>query len=162
MYKLALSGLGNLRRNILKAENSETPGRKRDEVMSVSVSDKKLQELPKIIKNAQDRGAQKLIIVEDNYDNLHSATIAATSQGLEVTPVWVKQGHHGRTDVSQQELAKDGVIAIDSIAELPNVAQPEQGAELIIDFDDVISDDDAAKIEIGHTLYKILIENNWL
>ncbi|HUC96652.1 MAG TPA: hypothetical protein VMR16_03250 [Candidatus Saccharimonadales bacterium] len=162
LYKLALSGLGNLRRNILKDKDHERPVGHRNEVLSVSVSDKKLQELPEIIKTAQARGTRKLIIVEDNYDNLHFATLAANLQGLEVTPVWVRQGHHGKTDVSQRALTADGTIVIDSIAELPGVVQPEQGSELIIDFDDVIFDDDAAKIEVGHTLYKILKDNNWL
>lgn len=163
--RVAKSGLADLRRSL-----SKETGSPRHEILTMTAAENKIELLPQILEEAQKRKLQRLIVVDDRVSNILQAIDAAKEAGIEIFPIWVRQGlakDNIPTETEGLEVWKQKLNAIDSIADLSEKlletkALNSDSVGFLIDYDDVLSSD-ARRMDLQvQSVGAMLRRNNWI
>lgn len=163
--RVAKSGLAELRRSL-----SEDTGTPRHEILTMASAENKIELLPRILEETQKRNLRRLIVIDDRASNILQAMEAAKNSGIEIFPVWVRQGlakNSFPSGADSLEAWKQKLNAIDSISELSGKlletkALDSASVGFLVDYDDVLSSD-AKRMDLQvQSVCAMLRHNGWI
>jgi hypothetical protein len=163
--RMAGAGIGELRKEIA----AQTERRPHD-VISVTATEHKFNELPKIYQEYAERGITNIVLLEDRIVNIQQALkLAEEIPGVKVFPVWVRQGNAANiipAGIIESE-AVEKFHAVNSIKEVPERLGGAKMLDLsslgfIVDYDDVISDDKKRRAEQTRVVFEKLKTKGWI
>jgi hypothetical protein len=164
--KSAVAGIGKLRKEI--AEEKSIPRR---DVIDVVAGEDKSASIIDIMKEFKKRGVKKVFILEDQLNNIQKAAQKAFEfEGVEFIPIWVRQGLGKNKTPKKPEMNLDdwvrdynGVLSIvDVPAKIEELGIQENETGFIVDYDDVLSNDEKRKTAQFESIKKILESKGWL
>lgn len=140
------------------------------DVLSVAISEDKFDCLEQVSEEFKSKGIRKVVILEDRLENLVRAEQMLTEKGIEVFPVWVRQGrfkdvYPDTPERSQEEWMTryHGVPNMEealSVLERSTVLEKEVG--FLVDFDGIFSDD-KARLELQtQAVVQAIKEKGWV
>lgn len=165
LKRAAISGLGALRDRV--AADNKKP---RHDILAMAAAENKFSLVPQIIAEAKKRNLAQLVVIEDRASNLEKIISATEHSGIEIFPIWVRQGlarnSFPRGEKSLEDWKAD-YHAIDSISELVPKLIAEgildnSHAGFVVDYDDVLSDDEKRMKLQTQSVIHALKEHNWI
>ena len=169
LYKLALSGLNDLRR-----QQAQKKGSDRSEVLSVAAAEDKFSLVNKVLDDYKEKLINKIILVDDRLDNIIKFLNLAKKNAAQIdcVPIWVRQGNsknsfpkdEGKTieDYKQEYNAVDQVGQVLASLEQKVLIGESDKLGFVVDFDDVLSDDNKRRELQAESVIKKLKSKNWL
>lgn len=164
--KSAVAGIGKLRKEIEKEKSTS-----RKDIIEVVASEDKLPSIPKIVEEYKTKGIARVFLLDDQLGNIQKAIReASTVDGVEVVPIWVRQGIAKNkipknSEKTLGELAGE-YNAVDSIKDVIKrvrelrISEDEKNG-FIVDYDEVIASDEKRKDEQLIAVRNVLKEKGW-
>lgn len=167
LKKIILAGNINEIRNKISVESK----RDRKDVITILASENKFSRLSSIGEEFRDRGIKIVVIIEDNLIYLIRAEEEIKKFGLEVTPIWIRQGDQKNTvpKDTNKDLehyikaynAQDSVRGISEFLKTHNISA-ESIPGFIVDYDEVIMDSNKKVTAQGEAVLTTLKNNGWI
>ncbi len=158
LKKLATAGIGDLRKKLAKSSQKRP-----EEIIAVSASENKLGKIPEILKNYQKQNI-RLVVVDDLLENLISAVNKSKEVfGIEMYPVQIVSD-------TNKKIGNNFCDTIESLSEIidllknKNMLVDKDNGKIgfIVDFDDVIVDDEKRKLDQIRSVVKQLQSRGWV
>lgn len=158
--------------NKVRREIAQERDVKHTDVLSIVAIEGKMKFIPAIVERFIEREIQRIIIVEDRVKNLIQALelIKKTSPGMEVFPVWIREGiwknkiEEGKSlDEWAEELhAITEISQLMTLLEKNNVFDGNVKVGSIFDLDGPLHNDDVRKKLQTEAVVKALEKNGWI
>ncbi len=169
--RAALSGLGELRREIGRKKAVDNK-----DVLSMYASEDKMGLVPDVLENIKTRNpkARKIVVLEDRLKNIEEITkkIVQIDPEIEIVPIWVRQGLAKKSIPNEAGLSLEDWMkranAVDSISQVPDkltemgIKKGDEDIAFVVDYDDVISNDEKRKDAQVKSVIEKLLENDWI
>lgn len=165
--KIATAELGTLRKKIATKRGID-----RKDVLTVRASEDKIDSVESVINSFKEKGIHHVVIIDDLVKNLDNAIhIAESIENIKVYPILVCQGiNHSKKrkeklgDVYEENVKRlNGVVSISEVEkkmEEFDLLKGETG--IMLDFDDVLSDDSKRMDAQFESVSNKLKEKNWI
>ena len=143
--KIASAGLGKVRREV-----AAELGQPRSSTLKIEAADEKFDHFEETLRVRKERGVTRLVILEDQVKNLIKAEKIAPEMGIDILPIWVRQGQHGNklSEGMSEDEASTHYNSVSSVDESLGVIDkvidedgPGAKTEFLVDYDGVVADD---------------------
>jgi hypothetical protein len=170
LKRMAIAGVGDIRKNIARDR-----GVKNQDVISIAAAENKFELLEGILRRYKDMGINDVIIIDDQPKNiLKFLDTCKNYKDFNFVPVWVRQGVYKNTlpkePLKSIEQWKSEFNALDNVADMVKILKEkdiltengEKSVGFIVDYDDVLLDDNKRKAEQIKSLLDMMTRKGWL